>query len=116
MTGFEKFRDDLLELVKRYEKQNVALRVEEDMDSESIRIFGQRITSLARARTGLGDVIEHAHTTAEHHPYWNVLYNCSEIASSVLEKWHDSLSDRDMSDIRWAISQINQTLDRLESS
>jgi len=38
---------------------------------------------LARARNGLNDMRELAYTTAEHHPYWNLLYNCSEIDEEI---------------------------------
>jgi len=58
---------------------------------------------------------ELAYTTAEHHPYWNLLYNSSEIASTVLEKWKGSLSDVDFDDINWAIQKINQTLEKIKT-
>jgi len=30
---------------------------------------------------------ELSNTTAEHRPCWNLLYNCSEIGHTILEKW-----------------------------
>ncbi len=110
MTSFENFYHDLIELAKKYELQNTLLKIEKDLENDIIKIFGEQITSLARTQNGLGDVTELAYTTAEHHPYWNRLYNCSEIASSVLEKWKDSLSTEDLSDIEWAIKELNQSL------
>ena len=77
--------------------------------------MAKQITSLARAQNGLNDVTELAYTTAEHHPYWNLVYNCSEIASSVLEKWKDSLSTEDLSDIEWAIKELNQSLEKIKN-
>jgi hypothetical protein len=108
MTDFENFYNDLLGFAKKYEQQNVPLKIEKDLNNDVVKIFGQRITSLARAQNGLNDVTELAYTTAEHHPYWNLIYNCSEIANSVLEKWHESLSESDFSDIEWAIKELNQ--------
>jgi len=115
MTNFENFYEDLLDLAKKYEKQNIPIKIENDLDNDIIKIFGERITSLARARNGLNDVAELAYTTAEHHPYWNLLYNSLEIASSVLEKWKESLSTDDLSDIDWAIKELNHSLEKIKN-
>ena len=114
MTDFENFYNDLLGFAKKYERLNIPLKIERDLNNDIIKIFGQRITSLARAQNGLNDVTELAYTTAEHHPYWNLIYNCSEISNSVLEKWHESLSEDDFSDIEWAIKKLNQTLEKIK--
>jgi len=115
MTNFENFYDDLLALAKKYELQNVPLKIENDLENDIVKIFGEKITSLARARNGLNDVAELAYATAEHHPYWNLLYNCTEIASSVLEKWKESLSADDLSDIDWAIKELKQSLKKIKN-
>ena len=115
MTNFENFYHDLLELSKKYEQKNTPLKIEKDLENDVIKIFGEKITSLARAQNGLNDVTELAYTTAEHHPYWNLLYNCSEIANSVLEKWKDSLSSDDLSDIEWSIKELNQSLEKIKN-
>lgn len=115
MENFENFYHDLLELAKKYETKNVPLKVEKDLENDIVKIFGEKITSLARAKNGLNDVSELSYTTAEHHPYWNLLYNSSEIATSVLEKWKDTLSDEDLSDIEWAIKELSQTLEKIKN-
>ena len=115
MTEFEKFYQELVELAEKFEKENLPLKIEKDLDNDIIKIFGEKITSLARAQNGLNDLTELAYTTAEHHPYWNLLYNSSEIASTVLEKWKSSLSDEDFDDIDWAIQKINQTLEKIKT-
>lgn len=115
MTEFEKFYQELVELAEKFEKENLPLKIEKDLDNDIIKIFGEKITSLARAQNGLNDLTELAYTTAEHHPYWNLLYNSSEIASTVLEKWKSSLSDEDFDDIGWAIQKINQTLEKIKT-
>ncbi|MBL7001915.1 MAG: hypothetical protein ISR80_04075 [Nitrosopumilus sp.] len=115
MTNFDNFYHDLLDLAKKYETQNIPLKIESDVKNDIIKVFGERITSLARARNGLHDMSELAYATAEHHPYWNLLYNCSEIASTVLEKWKESLSAEDLSDINWAIKEINQSLEKIKN-
>ncbi len=115
MTDFENFYHDLLDLAKKYELQNIPLKIENDLENDIVKIFGEKITSLTRAKNGLNDVAELAYATAEHHPYWNLLYNCSEIASTVLEKWKESLSVDDLSDIDWAIKELNQSLEKIKN-
>jgi len=115
MTDFDNFHHDLIELVKKYEP-DLALKVEEDLEHDIIKIFGVKITSLARAQNGLNDMTELAYTTAEHHPYWNLLYNCSEIGHTILDKWKKSMSSEDISDIEWALKEINQTLEKIKNN
>ena len=115
MSDFEDFYKDLLDLAKKYESQNVPLKIEKDLENEIVKIFGDKITSLTRAKNGLGDVTELAYATAEHHPYWNLLYNCSEITSTVLEKWRDSIDGDDLSDIQWNLKEFQQSLDNIKT-
>ncbi|MCV0398761.1 MAG: hypothetical protein K5785_02065 [Nitrosarchaeum sp.] len=114
MTNFEDFYEQLLEIVSKYEKNSIPLKIEKDLDNNIIKIFGQNITSLTRARNGLNDVSELAFATAEHHPFWNLLYNCSEISNTVLERWNDKLSKDDIEDIEWAIKALTHTLETLK--
>ncbi len=116
MTEFEKFYQELVELAAKFEKSNLPLKIEKDLDNDIVKIFGEKITSLARAQNGLNDMTELAYTAAEHHPYWNLLYNISEIASVVLDKWRGgSLSEDEIGDIDWAIQKINQALEKIKS-
>ena len=92
--------------MKKYD-HDIPLKIEQDLENDIVKIFGAKITSLARAQNGLNDVTELAYTTAEHHPYWNLLYNCSEIAHTVLDKWKNSLSTNDLKDIDWALKEIH---------
>jgi hypothetical protein len=110
MSDFEDFFSDLKKLVEKYEQKNTMIKTESDMDNDIIRMFGEKITALARAKNGLNDVIELAYTTAEHHPYWNLLYQSSEIASTVLEKWKGKLSEKEISEIEWSLKEISQTI------
>jgi hypothetical protein len=114
MTSFEEFYDELVILAKTYEKNNVPLRIEKDLDNDIIKIFGEKITALSRAKNGLNDTTELAYATAEHHPYWNLLYNSSEISNIILEKWKDKINTKDIEDIEWALQEINQTLKKIK--
>jgi len=113
MSTFDAFYNDLLELINKYEKNNTALKVEKDFEFDIVKIFGDHITALARAKNGLNDMMELAYATAEHHPYWNLLYNCSEIVNSVLEKWNTELSKKDVEDIEWSIKELKQSLEKI---
>jgi hypothetical protein len=115
MTDFDNFHHDLIELIKKYE-HDIPLKVEEDLENNIVKIFGAKITSLARAQNGLNDMTELAYTTAEHHPYWNLLYNCSEIGHTILDNWKKSLSSDDVTDIEWALKEINQTLEKIKTN
>ena len=115
MTDFDNFYRDLMELVKKYEN-DLGLKIETDLDYDIVKIFGLKITSLARAQNGLNDVTELTHSTAEHHPYWNLLSNCSEIGHTVLNNWKKSLSSDDVADIEWALKEINQTLEKIKNN
>ena len=113
MATFDSFCESLEKLIHEYEKDNTLLKIEKDDDSDIVKIFGENMSALARARNGLNDLSELAYTTAEHHPYWNLLYNCSEIAHTILEKWNDSLTKDEIGDIKWAIKELNQTLEKI---
>ena len=113
MTSFDAFYNDLLELVNKHEKNNTPLKVEKDLESNIVKIFGENITALTRAKNGLNDVTELAYATAEHHPYWNLLYNCSEITNTILDKWKSELSKKDISDIEWSIKELKQSLEKI---
>jgi hypothetical protein len=101
-------------LAEKYEKNNVSIKIENDSDNTIIKIFGEKITALARAKNGLNDATELAYTTAEHHPYWNLLYNSSEIANTVLDKWQGKLSKEDTDEIKWAIKELSQGLEKIK--
>jgi hypothetical protein len=113
MTTFDAFYNDLIALSSKHEKNNTPIKIEKDLDFDIVKIFGENITALARAKNGLNDMTELAYATAEHHPYWNLLYNCSEIANIVLDKWKNELSQKDASDIEWSIKELKESLGKI---
>ena len=114
LSEFEEFFKDLQKLVEKHGKNNMMLKIESNFDDDIIKIFGEKITALARAKNGIAEVTELAYTTAEHHPYWNILYNTSEIITTILEKWRDKISNQDIEDIEWALKEITQTLNKIK--
>ena len=115
MSNFEKFYHDLLELARKHELSNTPLKIEKDLDNDVLKIFGDRITSLERAKNGLNDILELGYATAEHHPYWKLLSSCSEITSTVLEKWNDSITGDDLADIEWNLKEFQQSLNNIKT-
>ena len=75
---FQAFYEELKILVEKFEKRQMQIKVESDLDYDSVKIFGEKMDSVTRAKLGVEDAAELAYTTAEHHPYWAVLYNCTE--------------------------------------
>lgn len=114
LSEFEEFFKDLQKLVEKHGKNNMMLKIESNFDDDIIKIFGEKITALARAKNGIAEVTELAYTTAEHHPYWNILYSTSEITTTILEKWRDKISNQDIEDIEWALKEITQTLNKIK--
>ena len=70
---------------------------------------------VSRAERALYDIQELADSTAEHHPYWVLLYNCSQISKSILEKWNDNLTEEDLNEIRWMISELENSCNKLKN-
>lgn len=113
LTTFDAFYDELLELVNKHKQSNIPLKVEKDLETCIVKVFGENVTALARAKNGLNDIAELAYATAEHHPYWNLLYNCSEITNIVLDKWKSELSKKDVTDIEWSLKELKQSLEKI---
>jgi len=111
---FSDFYKSLLELVKSFEAQNTMLKVEDNLESNIIRIYGEKIDSLSRAKSGMEDVAELAYTVAEHHPYWGLLYNCTQIGKIALDKWNDDLSKEELDEISWSIAELENTCKKLK--
>tara|TARA_B100000586_G_scaffold44641_1_gene28946 strand:- start:27 stop:410 length:384 start_codon:yes stop_codon:yes gene_type:complete len=113
--SFRDFYKSLLELVKTFEEQNTVIKVEEDLALNIIRIFGDGADSVSRAKNSLEEVLELSYTVAEHHPYWALLYNCSQISKALLEKWNDDLTKEDLSEIRWMVSELENSCNKLKN-
>jgi hypothetical protein len=110
---FADFYQALIHLVKTFENQKTILKVEDDLESNIIRIYGENIDSLSRAKKGIEDVAEHAYTTAEHHPYWALLYHCTQVGKISLEKWNDKLTKEELDEIEWSLDELKNTCKKL---
>ena len=113
MNEFEDFYSKLQELVESYKQKDTMLKVEPDLESGIIRIFGEHMSSLGRAKNGLADVSELAFTTAEHHPYWSLLYNACQIAKITLDKWESEMTKEDLDEISWSIDELKNSYQKI---
>ncbi len=113
MAKFDDFYKELAALVKSYTDNETMLKVESDLESQIIRIFGERVSSLGRAKNGLADASELAFTTAEHHPYWSLLYNACQIAKITLDKWESDLTREEIDEISWSLDELKNTCQKI---
>ena len=51
MSDFDNFYSQLDNLVKSFKKNDVMIKMEPDLESQIIRIFGENITALGKAKT-----------------------------------------------------------------
>ncbi|MGQ0605683.1 MAG: hypothetical protein ACT4OD_01845, partial [Candidatus Nitrosotenuis sp.] len=59
------------------------------------------------------DMSELAYTTAEHHPYWNLLYSVCQIAKITLDKWDLDLTQEELGEISWSIDELKNTCQKI---
>jgi hypothetical protein len=113
-SDFKLFYSDLVKLIEKYENKTT-LKMEQNLDYDMVKIFGEKTESLIRAKMGIDDAIELAYTTAEHHPYWGILYNCLNISKTVLEQWNDNISNEDLDEIKWHLKEIENNCINIET-
>ena len=77
----KKFKEEGIDIITKFEK-----------DSGFIGIYTSDTSILKRAKNGLNEILELSYSTAEHHPYWNLIYNTSEIAKTTLDSWNENFS------------------------
>ena len=111
--SFAEFYDSLVKLAKSFEEKDLLIKIQPDLKANIIRICGEKTDSLVLAKTGLEEISELAYATAEHHPYWNLVYNSSQILKIVLEKWNDNLTKEELDEISWNVDEIKNTARKL---
>ena len=114
-NSFQTFFEELKLLVEKFEKKQTQIKIESDLDYDSVKIFGEKMDSVTRAKLGVDDAVELAYATAEHHPYWAILYNCTEITKTILEKWDDDLTSEQLEEIKWNLKEIQNTISNIEN-
>lgn len=111
---FSEFYESIVKLAKSFEDKNMLAKIQADLEANIIRIYGEKTDSLMRAKLGLEDVSELAYATAEHHPYWNLLYNSSQISKLALEKWDDTVTKEELDEISWYAEELKNAAKKLK--
>jgi hypothetical protein len=114
MSDIDKVLDAIKGVLEELQKQNIFFKISVDKDANLVRIYGEGSHHIKRASSGLGEVMELAYTTAEHHPYWSILYNAAEICKTVLDKWESELTADQKSEMSWRCEEIKMALERIE--
>jgi len=96
-------------------KERISTKIKLDRDSEVITIYCEGSDYVKRASSGVTEILELAYTTAEHHPYWAVIYHAAEISKAALEKWESEFTNDEISEMSWRCDQIKLALQRLNS-
>lgn len=112
-SSIETVLDRVKSVLRELEAEGVSARVAFDNDAGIIRIYGEDADYLKRAISGLADVQELSYTTAEHHPYWAVLFHSGEISRTILENWDAELKADQLSELAWRCDEIKMAVDRL---
>ena len=113
-SSFSDFYESVLRLAKSLEEKNLLVKIQPDLEANIIRIYGEKSDSLARAKAGLDEVSELAYTTAEHHPYWSLIYNSSQISRLALEKWNEDLTKEELDEISWCADELKNACTKLK--
>jgi hypothetical protein len=114
MSSIERVLDRVKPVLEELEgSEKISTKVGVDRDAGIIRIYSEGSDYIRRASSGLEEMLELAYTTAEHHPYWAVLYHAAEISKATLEKWESELTADQISEMSWRCDEIKMALDRL---
>lgn len=106
--NFESLADFIEEMAR---SSNLAVRTVRSPGSVSV--VGSDSTPLIRARAALEDLDALALETAEHHPYWHVLWACCQVSRTILEGWDSGITREDAEQARWSASRLVESCSRL---
>lgn len=112
-SSFAIILDRVKKILSELEKGNITAKVAVDPEAKLIKIYGEGSDYIKRASAALAEIQELAYTTAEHHPFWAILYHASELSKSVLDKWDGRLTNDQISEMAWRCDEIKMSLDRL---
>lgn len=92
--------------------EGITAKIGIDSDAGIVKVYTDESDALKKASSGLAEVLELAYTTAEHYPYWGMLYHATEISKMLLEKWESDLSKDNLSEIAWRCDEMKMAQER----
>ena len=115
MSDIDRVLERIKPSLEGLQNENISTKLGVDRDAGIIRIYGEGSDYIKRASSGLSEVLELAYTTAEHHPYWALLYHATEICKATLEKWEAELTPDQISEMSWRCDEIKMALERISA-
>ena len=115
MSSIDKVLNEIKSILEELQNKGDNMSISVDKEAGVVRIYSEGSDYIKRASSGLAETMELAYTTAEHHPYWSILYNATEICKSVLDRWDSNLTADQLSEMAWRCEEIKMALERLSS-
>lgn len=113
MSSIDTVLESIKPVLEELQKKGISTRVGVDREAGILRIYGEGSDYIRRATSGLSEMLELAYTTAEHHPYWLLIYHATEVCKAVLDKWESELSADQLSEMSWRCDEIKMALNKL---
>jgi hypothetical protein len=113
-SEYNKIYNAICSAIANLKEEGIDVITKFDKDSGFIGIYSSDTSILKRAKNCLNEILELSYSTAEHHPYWNLIYNTSEIAKTTLDSWNENFSIDQIQEMHWRNDEIKNTLNKLE--
>jgi hypothetical protein len=113
-SEYNKVYNAICSAIANLKEEGIDIITKFEKDSGFIGIYTSDTSILKRAKNGLNEILELSYSTAEHHPYWNLIYNTSEIAKTTLDSWNENFSIDQIQEMHWRNEEIKNTLNKLE--
>jgi hypothetical protein len=113
-SEYDRLYNTICSVVAILKDEGIDIQTKFEKDSGYVGLYTSNTTILKRAKISLKELLELSYSTAEHHPYWNIIYNTSEIAKTTLDKWDENFSHDQIKEMLWRNEEIKNILNRLE--
>ncbi|HET7643536.1 MAG TPA: hypothetical protein VFK40_08510 [Nitrososphaeraceae archaeon] len=113
-SEYDRLYNTICSIVAILKDEGINIQTKFEKDSGYVGLYTSNTTILKRAKISLKELLELSYSTAEHHPYWNIIYNTSEIAKTTLDNWDENISHDQIKEMLWRNEEIKNILNRLE--
>ena len=113
-SEFTKIYNNIFSVIEDLREEGIDIKIKFEKESGFIQIYTSNTSILNRAKFSLNEILELSYSTAEHHPYWNIIYNVSEIAKTTLDNWNENFSHDQIQEMLWRNDEIKNILTRME--
>jgi hypothetical protein len=113
-SEYDRLYNTICSLVAILKDEGIDIQTKFEKDSGYVGLYTSNTSILKRAKISLKELLELSYSTAEHHPYWNIIYNTSEIAKTTLDYWDENFSHDQIKEMLWRNEEIKNILNRLE--